>query len=554
MIRELQIKNIALIEAATLEFDRGLTVFTGETGAGKSILIGSIGLLLGERGSAEIIRRGCDEAEVVGIFQLSPKQEPFATLLTELDIPSDEGELIIRRRISRTDRGRIQINQTTVPLTTLRRLGDALIDLHGQHEHQSLLNETTHHLTIDSLENIPAVFATYREAFHQFQKSLRQLEEHDQASLLLAEKRDLLDFQYKEIKQLQLKSGEEEELEQELALLSSSSERTSRISEILELLGTSDDSIEKRINTIRRKLEQLCKYDQSVAPWLDDVDTALRVFTELEAFGSSYLSSSGANSDPRRIEWINTRLAKIQRLKKKYATTLDGLLAKQTAIQSDLAAIENSDSDRKELEKLHTHNLAACSTLGQQLTKARVGAAASFDRQIGISMETLGFSGGNWKTDFQPCALPTEQGYETIRFLVRTNRGEALLPLAKTASGGEISRLMLAIKTILAHNDRIPVLIFDEIDTGIGGVLAGKVAQALEKLSKTHQVLCISHLHQIASRAEQHVKVFKETVGDRTVTRVACLSFEDRVREIARMLGGENEIELKHARSLLMRA
>ena len=551
MIREVAITNFALIEKLSLEFDGGFSVFTGETGAGKSILVDAISLLLGERASIDQIRSGAEEAEVSGVFELRPLRSGLKALLEDLDIDATDKQLIIRRKLSRGDRNRITVNQTPVPLASLKRIGDLLVDLHGQHEHQSLLSEETHAAVIDDLPWVADIKENYSRAYATYDTARTALTVFEARAAAFAERRDLLEFQHKELAELSLRSGEEEELETELGLLSSSAERSAAASEILSLLSSSQDSLEKRISAVRRKLEVLAKYDPSVSPWISDTANALSVFTELETFTGSYLSRIGGGADPARIEFLNNRLAKIQRLKKKHNCTLDGLIAKCDSIKENLDAIGNVDADRFELAKTLQTALAGCRKAGRELTAAREKAARDFDVKISQIMQRLGFTDGMWKTEFVPRGEPGPHGCEETRFMVQTNPGEPLLPLSKTASGGEISRLMLAIKTVMSAHDRIPVLIFDEIDTGIGGILAKSVAKALHGLSKMHQVLCISHLHQIASVADNHFHVYKEPSGDRTVTRVKKLNQNERVEEIARMLGGDSTIARQHAREFL---
>jgi DNA repair protein RecN (Recombination protein N) len=554
MIRELRIKNLALIEELSLEFSKGFTIFTGETGAGKSILIGAIGLLLGDRASADMVRNGSDEAEVNGVFELTNLKKPLKDLLDELTITPEDNQLIIRRKISRSDRNRILVNQVPVPLSSLKMIGNYLIDFHGQHEHQSLLNEESHGEIIDTLPLVIAVKKNYDISYQKYNLALQDLEAHKKRARDLAEKKDLIEFQLKEIKSLELKATEENELEAELSLLSSATERSACISDILNNLGSDSDSIEKRIAHIRKRLETLSKYDITAEPWLNDIDNTLTVFTELETFCSSYLENSGTDTDPARIEYINSRLAKIQRLKKKYSSSIEQLIEKQHQLEKDLQSLDNVSADLQLLEKNAAGALTDCIDKGSILTSARKKSSFSFDKQISSLMLTLGFSGGKLLTDMTQTDIPGPEGLETIRFLVQTNAGESFLPLAKTASGGEISRIMLAIKSVLAEHDQVPVLIFDEIDTGIGGVLASEVGKAMYKLSSSHQVLCISHLHQIASLADHHCKVYKETTGERTVTHVRVLDNDERIDEIARMLGGSSDISRKHAKEIIDQA
>jgi DNA repair protein RecN (Recombination protein N) len=551
MLREIHIKNLALIEELTLEFNNGFNIFTGETGAGKSILIGAIGLLLGERASADMVRSGYDEAEVSGVFDLVNIKDGLMNLLETLSVNVDDRELIIRRKVSRGDRNRILVNQVPVPLSSLKLIGNYLIDFHGQHEHQSLLNEDEHVKIIDSLPGVSAYRKNYDEAYCQYIQAINDLDGYKKKASQLAERQEILEFQHKEIKSLDLKHGEEDELEAELALLSTSAERSGCASEIISLLGNGTESVERKVAAIRRKLETLVKYDTAVSPWLTDVENALSTLTELETFCGSYLERSGGTADPRRIEFLNARLAKIQRLKKKYNVSLDGLVDKCHQIENDLKSLENSDADIAEFEKKAAQLSLKCKAAGSDLSRVRKQHAAEFDTKISAVLKTLGFSSGVLSTNCHPHKEPAPDGLEKMTFLVQTNKGEPFLPLAKTASGGEISRIMLAIKSVLAEHDQVPVLIFDEIDTGIGGVLASEVGKAMYALSKTHQLLCITHLHQIASLADYHYKVHKQTAGERTITKVSVLDGDEKVDEIARMLGGNSEISLKHARELI---
>lgn len=551
MIRELRIKNLALIEELQIELSTGFSVFTGETGAGKSILIGAIGLLLGERASADLIRNGFDEAEVSGVFEIDSPGKPLSGLLQTLNIEPDEGQLIIRRKITRNDRNRIHVNQIPLPLSTLKKLGDLLIDFHGQHDHQSLLNEENHIFIIDNLPGVQDFKEKYTGHYDSWQQTDTALQELQRKTRLLSEKRDFLEFQFKEIKGLELRSGEEEELESELSLLSSSAERSTYAGDILTLLGSSGDSIQKRISSIRKKLEALQKFDSSISDWIRDVENTSTIFSELETFCSSYLSNITETADPAKIEQINSRLARIQRLKKKYSCTVDQLIEKQKILEADLSSIENFDADRNYLEKKAEAALKECIESAQKLHNARKNASSEFDQKITALMEKLGFKGGELVTAFDSLQKPSPDGMDFCHFLVRTNPGEALLPLARSASGGEISRLMLAIKSVLAEQDHIPVLIFDEIDTGVGGTLASEVGRTMYELSRTHQVLSISHLHQIASMADHHFQVRKDIIGDRTITHVKSLDHKEKITEIARMLGGNSEIAMKHAQELL---
>jgi len=553
MLRELRIKNLALIENLALEFGSGFTVFTGETGAGKSILIGAIGLLLGERASSEMIRSGHDDAEVSGCLEIENPRQKLRDFLKESGIDASDGSLIIRRNISRTGKNRILVNQIPLPLSSLKTLGDLLIDLHGQHQHQSLLNENTHVDIVDALPETSVARAAYAASYDAFVAARQEFQDAQKAARELADKKDVLEFQHKELSALDPQKDEESALEQELSLLSTSAQRVECAKDILSLLTDAVDgeSLQKKLAHIRRKLETLGKYDPSVAPYLNDMESVVSTCSELDTFCGGYLEKAGGDDCQGRIEEINSRLSKIQRLKKKYSCGLNELIDKKLQLAKSLSLLENSAADMESLRKAADKSRKACVESASALTKARGKALAVFDKEVTRGMELLGFSGGEWRTELQPLDEPAPQGIETIRFAVRTNPGEPFLPLAKSASGGEVSRLMLAVKSILAEQDEIPVLIFDEIDTGIGGVLAGEVSKALYALSSTHQVLCISHLHQIASAADHHYLVSKRTAEGRTVTEVCRLDDRQRTTEIARMLGGESQISIRHAEQLL---
>jgi DNA repair protein RecN (Recombination protein N) len=553
MIRELHIKNLALIEDVHVDFSDGFSVFTGETGAGKSILVGAIGLLLGERASAEQVRSGSDEAEVSGVFELGAMRKPLADILSQNSIAVEGGTCIVRRVIARSGKNRVYINQVPVPLSVLKTVGDNLVDFHGQHEHQSLLDPQNAQRTIDRLPGVDRSAGEYAGRYAAYVAARDALAEHDKRSADLAAKRDVLEFQYNELKTLGLSAGEEARLEEELGLASSSAQRLECVSKINELLNSDETSISRQIGIIRKNLEILGRYDASVLPWLADLQAPSAVFSALEAFCVGYLEKSGTSVSPAQLDAVNARLAKIQRLKKKYACTFDGLLAKERELRADLDALVNTGADRSALAGRERAALDECMKAGSVLSAARKKNAAVFDRAITAHMAKLGFIGGEWKTEFIARQAPQAHGLEDAQFLVRTNPGEPALPLVKIASGGEISRLMLAIKTVLAAHDNIPILVFDEIDSGIGGMLAKEVAMALAALSATHQLLCISHLHQIASRADHHYHVYKDAQAGRTVTLVKKLSDQEKVAEIARMLGGDSAISKKHAEELLKR-
>jgi DNA repair protein RecN (Recombination protein N) len=554
MIRELRIRNLALIEHLSIDLDDGFVVVTGETGAGKSILAGAVGLLLGEKAGGDMLRSGASDGEVTGSFEIVHSASGLNSVLAENAIEPDDGMIIIRRTFSRRGRGRVYINQTPVPLATLRALGEHLIDFHGQHEHQSLLRPNVAREITDRLEGVREQLERYERAYGAYLETSQSLEEHERRMADLNRRRDLLEFQLDELGKLAPKKGEEEKLAEEFRKLSSVAERLASVSRISALLENEGEgpALDRLLSMIRKELEALHRLDSSAEPWIRDLDSAQTYFSELSRFCGTYLDHEGAGrNETGDLDTINDRLARIQRLKKKYSCTGDELVDVLERVRAELQDLANTNSDREILRRNKDEAEKSCVASGRELRRARQKAAKKFDHEVAAKMGQLGFADNGWTTDFKEANHPGPHGLDEVSFQVRTNPGEPYRPLARIASGGEISRIMLAIKSVLADRDEIPVLIFDEIDTGIGGMLARNVADTMKQLSESHQVLCISHLHQIASRADQHVLVRKELEQNRTVTRIRPLTQEERVNEIARMLGADSETSRKHARELL---
>lgn len=553
MISSLAIRNLALIENINVTFKKGFSVFTGETGAGKSILLGAIGLLLGDRASSDSIRSGYDEAEINASFEMENISPALKEILQEASLDIADDMLIIRRTIQKSGRNRVFINQIPVPLTTLKQIGDHLIDLHGQHDHQLLLKSESANIIINELEGVKKPFANFYNEYQIYKETLDNLKIFEKEANALEQKKELLDFQYSELSRLELKQDEEEELENEFKMLSSRSDRMESAKNILSSLNgeTGEEPISRKFSKIENELRTLSKNDPSASEWLNDLENTFTFISELENFCEAYLSDSGTEEDAGRLEFLNSRLASIQRMKKKYQCDFIGLIEKTADLKKDLESIENRDAEREYLQKQVNQKFTEAMKAGEALSDARVKYAAKFDAAITKEMARLGFSSGAIKTSFIKTDTLSPNGLEDIHFEVRTNAGEPFRSLTKTASGGEISRIMLAIKTVLNSSESVPTLIFDEIDTGIGGKLAIEVANSLYTLSSDHQVLCISHLHQIASKADNHYSIYKHEVDGRTVTEINELAKSERIDEISRMLGGDSDAARKHAEELL---
>jgi DNA repair protein RecN (Recombination protein N) len=553
MLTTLSIKNLALIQNIEIKLSDGFSVFTGETGAGKSVLMGAIGLLLGNRAASEHIRSGEEKAEVSGEFQFETVPLAVTQLCADNEIEIDDGTVIIRRIIAKNGRNKIIINGVQTPLVTLKQMGDALIDLHGQHDHQTLLQEESAISIIDSLKGVYPIKKSYRDSYSAFSAAKRAVTEQKKRAVALAEKQEFMQFQFDEMSSLALKEGEEAELESEYRLLSSITERALGAGTVLNLIegSSSSPSLVHTISQLTEQLTELSRNDESYKEWRDEVKGAGRLFDDLGSTVSSYVRQIQEEANPRRLDDINSRLSKIQRLKKKYLTDYEGVIKKRDELEKELDDIFNSDADATYLEKKLLDAEVLLFASGERLTEVRKKQAQKFDAEITFEMALLGFSGGAFSTDFIAQEHPTENGTTLPLFLVKANRGEQFMALSKTASGGEISRIMLAIKATLAENDPVPILVFDEIDTGVGGTIAADIATAMEKLAVHHQIFVISHLHQIASRAKHHYSVYKTEENGRTITLINQLSGDERVLEVARMLGGEGDAEIGHARKLL---
>jgi DNA repair protein RecN (Recombination protein N) len=553
MLNYLKINNLALIKNIELELENGFCVFTGETGAGKSILMGAIGMLLGNRAATDTIRNGEQQAEVVGSFNFENPPENLRKILDENAIQITDKSLVIKRIIAaESSKNKILINGEICSLSTLKSVGDTSIDLHGQHDHQLLLNENAPFFIIDKIKEVSVEKQKFTLSWENYCRAEKNLNLHIKKTEELQKKEEFLRFEFENINKLDLKAGEEESLEQEFTFLSSLSQRMETAAGISTILNGTEDSsgVISGISNLEKLLQNMTDIDKSFENFNEEIKPFSQTLKELSKTIGKY--ENGANEESgAKLDEINDRIAKIQKLKKKYDCSFEELLNKKEELRSELETIENGDFERGELEKILVAANAEIEKSARNLSEARKKICISFDKSISDEMGKLGFCNGAFLTQFTEKEKIDLNGADDIVFTVRTNSGEPFLPLNKTASGGEISRIMLAIKTILAENDTIPIMIFDEIDTGIGGECASDIAKAIKKLAKNHQILVISHLHQIASQASFQYAVFKTQTNGRTETKIEKLSKEERITEIARMLGGENETTMRHAKELL---
>ena len=558
MLTELRIRNFAIIEEVGLEFSDGFTVLTGETGAGKSILVDAVDLLVGGRASADLIRTGAEEAEVSGVFAIG-EDGPVVSLLKEQDLlGSGERELILRRILSRSGRHRVHVNGRPAPLGALQSLRGLLVDIHGQHDQQSLFKPSVQLDLLDAFGLLTELRQRYTSAFENMRELDQKLEQQRQSAADRQAREDLLRYQVEEISGAQPRSGEDQELERERLLLSEGRRLAELAHQIYGPLYEKEPSILDSLSSLATSFKEISAIDAELAADRDRLDGATAELSDIARRLREYRDR--LEYDPDRLEKVEERLDLLRRLMKKYGGSLEEVvrrgetatreLAELETLQLDLARLaaeleEARETARKQAELLSRKRAKAASDLEKRL-KTELKALQMDRAQVRIPVERVGSGGGASRTGPPPVvtasgdtAALTATGMDQVEFLFSANLGEPPQPLARIASGGELSRVMLAVKTVLAGMDRVPVLVFDEVDAGIGGAVAEVVGKRLRQLSRHgHQVFCITHLAPIAVQAQHHFAVTKEAKGGRTVTRVTPLDSAARVEEVARMLGG----------------
>ena len=540
MLLELRISNFALFDQLQLEFAPGFIVLTGETGAGKSLVVDALALLLGGRAVGEQIRSGAEEASLEAVFSVSTifavqewlKSLDFAT--------SDSDELLIRRVLSRSGRNRAYINGTATPLHQLQELGQLLLDIHGQHDQQSLLAPQVQLELVDAFGGLVLQRSEYEAAFGLWKTQQAELDRLREQSRGRTTREEFLQYEYEELTKAQLVTGEEEALLLEYRRLQNSGTLSDLSSQAYVLLYEQEFSIVSHLQHLTRVVQELKNIDPSVKPWSDMVEGACAQMEELAHTCRDY--REGIEHDPQCLGEIDERLALLQRLKKKYHETLDGLIEKRNTIMTELSQLSDLDHHLDELEQKVTCSQQEAFKKAKTLSKSRKKIAADLQRRVMKELADLKMEHTRFQVEFGE--VPEGQamsatGIDRVEYLFCANPGETLQPLGRVASGGELSRLMLAMKTVLADVDQIPVLVFDEIDTGVGGDVAAVMGQRLLALGQSHQVFCLTHLPQIASQGMQHFVVEKVVNQNRTTTRVAPLDLAERKNEIARMLGGD---------------
>jgi DNA repair protein RecN (Recombination protein N) len=550
MLLELRIQNFAVIESLALHFEAGLSALTGETGAGKSIIVGALGLLLGERASSESIRTGAQKATVEGVFDVAHKDEVLA-LLSEQGIEANDGLLILRREVSAEGRSRAWVNGAASTATFVGQLGRSLVDLHGQHEGQTLLRADEQRAIVDEYAEATELANEVAEAFTRVRELQAELDHLDRRRREAEQRADYLRFQVNEIDSAKLTIGEEAELAAEAVRLEHSEELAQLASSLSDALYAGDDSLSTHLGEVRRTLDHLVRIDQTQADAREQLDSAYYVLEELGRRFGDYAES--IEYDPARLETVRARLDLLYRLRSKYGPEIEDVIETGRSAAEELSLVDDAEMKRNEVESRLAAAKSELRRLAGELSKQRRKAGTRLQKEVMEILPELGMPSGKFEVVLDAHEQPTAYGSESVEFRVALNTGFEPRSLSRVASGGELSRVMLALKTILARVDRVPTLIFDEVDAGIGGRVATQVADKLRDVARHHQVFVITHLPQLASRAKHHLLVEKVEREGTTLTRVTELKQEERVRELARMLGGDPEsgVSLEHAREML---
>lgn len=539
MLSELRIVNFALIEQLSLQFQSGFIVLTGETGAGKSLLIDAIALLVGGRASTDQIRTGEDEAQLEASFHL-PDTHPLLQRLRSLDlIGQHESELILRRVLSRSGRHRVYLNGSLCPLRVLEELGGTLVDIHGQHEQQSLLAPAKQLDALDAFGRLHELRGRYEQTYQGWKDLHAQLDGLQHEGVDRARLEDMLRFQSQEIEQAGLVPDEEERVRHERQRLVHAHRLRELAHEAYVELQEDEQAVLTRLGRVERTLAELAQTDPEMDGCEQTAKDSAIQLKELAGRLRDY--AERLEADPDRLSVVEDRLDLIQQLKKKYGGSVEAVLATGRRVLEELQLLDNREERTAELTVRLDEAAQRLRTLAQQLSKKRMDAAKRMTLLVGTELVALKME----QAIFQVTVLSDESdealgpaGRDRVEFLLSSNPGEPVRPLGRVASGGELSRIMLALKTVLAEMDQVPVLVFDEIDTGVGGAVAAAMGTRLRKLGSFHQVFCITHLPQVAAQAEHHLLVEKGLESQRTSTSVRVLKGIGREEEIARMLGG----------------
>ena len=544
----LRIKNLALVEELEWQMGPGFVAVTGETGAGKSVIIGALQLLLGERADKSLIRTAADLCTVEAVFSGEDLQK-LNPQLVEAGIEGCENDLILKRTLSSTGTNRQFINGSPTTLAVLKNLGDELVDLHGPHDHQSLLSPETQLSLLDSFARAEEQLDEFRKYYRQLQTLLAEHAALDTAETAREQELDLLRHQITEIKSANLVAGEEEEIDKRYKLASNSKRLIELASAVANKLSEADDSVLSQLAETQRLLRELEKIDSSIAQFSSAHAASVVELSEIARALFGYAEK--LDLDPEQLTALEQRVSLFETLKRKYGDSIAEVIAFGKRAAERMRNIEGRDAELERLAKEIENVRAKLNRAGEALRKLRAKAAPRLSENIRRNLRDLGFRQSEFAATLSPVDEPRPNGFDAVELLFSPNPGEPLKPLRAIASSGEISRLMLAIKSALAAHDAIPLLVFDEIDTNVGGEIAHAVGAKMCVLGKDHQVICITHLPQVAATASSHFVVTKDVAHGRTFSNLHEVSGKARQEEIARMLGGKSESALKLAASLL---
>ena len=555
MLQSLRVWNFALLEEVAVEFGAGLNILTGETGAGKSILIDALGAILGQRVSSDAIRSGADALRVEAVFSLDESDAELCALLAEQEIECED-ELIVLRKIARTGKGSILVNGSHVTLTFLKKIAPYLVDIHGQNENLALLREDAQRNLLEGGDSdLRTRLAAYTKVYADWKEKTRLREERAEEIEDIGERLELLRWQEKEIAEAELTVGEDEELETEIRRLSHAERLVENAAEAASLLsedGEEGIAVLSALARVTHALDEVARYDDALANAQNMIEEAYISLQEASYEVRDYLE--GIDADPASLDKIQLRMDVIERLKKKYGGSISAVLARLESLRTEISSAERYDMDIEELDAVIARLRQRMEQCAAELTKQRQKVGAALSVKIEQELQWLGMKQARFHIVVTPEEQYTSRGADRLTMLFSANIGEAEKPLEKIASGGELSRIALAIKSIVAARDTDGTsMVFDEIDTGIGGRTAQMVAERIAFVAQYKQVLCITHLPQIACMADVHLYIAKSVVDGATVTRVESLSEKERVREIARMASGDDITwaALANARTML---
>jgi DNA repair protein RecN (Recombination protein N) len=566
MLQELTIRNFAIIEDLTIGFESGLTILSGETGAGKSIIINAVNLLLGSRVSATLIRTGADHAELEALFSISPESQ-VAKVMAEHGYDAQEG-LMVRRIISRKERHRIYVNGRMATMQVLSAITANLASISGQHAHQGLLKEEEHLLILDQYGGLMDLREKYHESYRQMLPLIAKEQKLMRRQADQSEQMELLRFQVQEIEAANVEMNEDKDLEAERLRLKNGQMLFETVQHCVDELYRIDGAVFERLGYMSKELAKCGGFDPALRKHADEMESLAYGAEDLAANLRDYLSR--IDSDPLHLERVEERLDILNRLKRKYGGSIEAVLEFATDANRQLDEIGNVEDAIFELrDKLNTAHHRLC-TISQTLSKKREQAAQNLSQAVEAELTSLKMANTRFSAAIEPLKtssdtsnylqnrdrLLTETGMDRAAFMIAPNVGEDIKPLTDIASGGELSRIVLALKAILAQNDSLETVVFDEVDAGIGGGVAEMVGKKLAALARYHQILCITHLPQIAKYGQQHLRIEKRVSEGRTHTTIARLSAKARVEEVARMLGGEQitPTTLNHAKEMLAEA